>query len=128
MDILKTRSELRKMSKVALFKLGLNQKMSYCLVGGRSCGLLLQYQGSNFCISEILGEGCQVKRLNQLEQFYDQKKEFNFLLPFMHKIQTELLLSEKKDLDSKPIIETTLLVRSSFLERLLSPQSESSFL
>ena len=95
MDVLKARYELRSLSTGDLFKLALHSRMSYCLIGGRPCGFLLQYKGSNFCVSEILGKGCQVGRLMQFEQLYDDREKVTFSLPFPQKLETELLLPRK---------------------------------
>jgi hypothetical protein len=75
--------------------------MANCLIGGRPCGFLLQYKESFFCVSEILGKGCQVERLEQLEQLYDEDENVNFLLPFPKKMETGLLLPRKKPLEFK---------------------------
>jgi hypothetical protein len=96
MDILKARIELHRMSRRDLFNLAVNQKISKCLIGGRPCGFYLQYRGSSFCVSEILGKGCQVERLEQFEQFNDEREEVNFSLPFLQKKETEFLLPGKK--------------------------------
>jgi hypothetical protein len=101
MDILKARYELRRMSTGDLFKLAQNQKMANCLIGGGPCGFLLQYKESNFCVSEILGKGCQVERLEQLEQLYDENEKVSFFLPFPTKIETELLLPRKRAFEFK---------------------------
>ena len=77
MDILKARYELRRMGARDVFKLALSWKISYCLVGGRPCRFLLQYKGSIFCVSEILAKGCQVGRLSQFEQLYDEREKVN---------------------------------------------------
>jgi hypothetical protein len=101
MDILKARYELRRMRTRDVFKLALNWRISYCLVGGRPCRFLLQYKGSIFCVSEILGKGCQVGRLMQFEQLYDEREKVNFSLPFQQKMETELLLPRKKAVEFK---------------------------
>ncbi len=92
MDILKARYELRRMSAGDILNLALNWRISYCLIGARPCGFLLQYKGSIFCVSEILGKGCQVGRLMQLEQLQleDEREKVNFSLPFPQKKEAEL--------------------------------------
>ena len=101
MDALKVRIELQRMSVGDLFRLTLDRRMSYCLIGGRLCGFYLHYKGSNFCVSEILREGCQVERLGQSEQVHDEKEEVNSSLPFPHKIETAPLWPEKNFLQFK---------------------------
>jgi hypothetical protein len=118
MDVYKSKNELRRMSRRDLFKLALNQRMSNCLVGGRPCGFLLQYKGNNFCVSEIFREGCQVQRLEQLEQSYDGKGEINFLLPFLQEMETELLSPGKKVMEFKVYYKDSLPRSTIFLGKI----------
>jgi hypothetical protein len=101
MDILKTRYELRRLRKGNLFHLALNCKISYCSLGRRQCGLLFPYQGSNFCISEISGKGCQVESLQQLEGLSDQTEKGTPSLPFSLRMETELSSPRKRTLEFK---------------------------
>jgi len=119
MDVYKSKNELRRMSRRDLFKLALNQRMSNCLVGGRPCGFLLQYKGNNFCVSEIFREGCQVQRLEQLEQRYDEKGEINFSLPFLKEKETELLPPEKKVMEFKVYYRDHLPRSTTFLGKII---------
>jgi len=119
MDVYKSKNKLRRMSRRDLFKLALNQKMSNCLVGGRPCGFLLQYKGNNFCVSEISREGCQVERLEQLEQRYDEKGEINFSLPFLKEKETELLPPEKKVMEFKVYCRDHLPRSTIFLGKII---------
>jgi hypothetical protein len=57
----KLKSELRKMKRGDLLGMSLNQKERKCLLGG-ICPFLLEYRCILFCVSEILGQGCQVER------------------------------------------------------------------
>ena len=119
MDALKVRIELQRMSVGDLFRLTLDRRMSYCLIGGRLCSFYLNYKGSNFCVSEILREGCQVERLEQSEQLYDEDEGVNLSLPFPHKIQTEHLLPGKNALQFK-IYHMDYLIRSAvFLGKIV---------
>lgn len=63
MDILEGRSELKRMSRGSLFTLGANQRISNCLIGARACGFSLHHQGIHFCVSELMGKGCEVELL-----------------------------------------------------------------
>ena len=101
MDILKARSELKRMSKGNLFKLVEEQRISKCLIGAKACGFSLQYHGMHFCVSELLGEGCPVERLGQWEQIYPKKEGINVILPILQKVETELLSQEKKSVEFK---------------------------
>ncbi len=145
MDILKARHELRKMNRGDLFKLALNWKISYCLIGGRPCRFLLQYKESIFCVSEILEKGCQVGRLMQLEQLYDERENVNpstprpeglgllkvdpeqreavervnFSLPFPQKMETELLLPTKKGVEFKVYHRNRVTRSTVFLGKII---------
>jgi len=59
--VLKLKAELRKMTKGHLLRMVLNQKERKCVLGG-VCPFLLEYRRVLFCVSEILGQGCQVER------------------------------------------------------------------
>ena len=59
--IFQLKTELRKMRKGDLLKIVLNQKEKKCLLGG-VCPFLLEYQRILFCVSETLGQGCQIER------------------------------------------------------------------
>ena len=67
------KSELRKMAKGSLLKMVLSQKEKNCLLGG-VCPFLLKYQRILFCVSEILGQGCQMER-QRLHSDYDAQSE-----------------------------------------------------
>lgn len=45
----------------------MSQKESRCLLNGL-CSLHFDYKGYTFCLSEILGEGCESQRLKKLEK------------------------------------------------------------
>lgn len=119
MDILKARYELRRMSTGDLLKMALNRKMSNCLIGGRPCGFLFQYEGSNFCVSEILGEGCHVERSKQMEQPYDEKEKANFPLPFPQEMETELLLPRTRAAEFKVYHRDHLTHSAVFLGKII---------
>lgn len=74
MDILEAKRELQKMPTGNLFKIAMDQKLSKCLVGGRTCGYSLLYKGIRFCVTEILGKGCLLERLGEWEKFFPEKE------------------------------------------------------
>jgi len=45
----------------------MNQKESRCLLNGL-CSFRFEYKGYTFCISEVLGKGCELEKLKKLEQ------------------------------------------------------------
>jgi hypothetical protein len=73
MDILEAKHELQKMRARKLFKMAMDQKLSRCLVGGRTCGYSLLYRGIRFCVSELLGKGCLLERLTEWERFFPEE-------------------------------------------------------
>jgi hypothetical protein len=77
MDILEAKRELQKMPTGNLFKIAMDQKLSKCLVGGRTCGYSLLYKGIRFCVTEILGKGCLLERLGEWEKFFPEKETLN---------------------------------------------------
>jgi hypothetical protein len=74
MDILAAKHELQKMRARNLFKMAMDQKLSRCLVGGRTCGYSLLYRGIRFCVSELLGKGCLLERLREWERFFPEQE------------------------------------------------------
>jgi hypothetical protein len=71
------------------------QRISRCLIGGRECGLLMRYKGFNFCVSEIMGEGCQLKGIKKLEDCYEDVQEINYPLPLAQRPGMSPLQKEK---------------------------------
>ena len=63
--IFQARAELRRMAKANLLKMAFCQKEKKCVLGG-ICPFLLEYQCILFCVSEILGQGCQIEKLRLL--------------------------------------------------------------
>jgi hypothetical protein len=63
--IFRARAELRRMAKANLLKMAFCQKEKKCLLGG-TCPFLLEYQCILFCVSEIMGQGCQIEKLRLL--------------------------------------------------------------
>lgn len=102
------RSELRRMNKRNLFKLTTNQKISKCLIGSRTCGLYLQYKGFYFCISEILGQSCQVEMSEKLEDRDEDLQDIHGLLPLMEKPGMSPLQKEKKNIEFRVYYRDTV--------------------
>jgi hypothetical protein len=96
MDVYKTRYELRNAGKRHLFRLVFAQKISECLIGGQVCGLYLHYKGFNFCVSEIMGEGCELEKSVQLQGTYQEEKEINGSFPLLDRIGIRPLPPGKK--------------------------------
>ena len=58
------KSELKKLGAVTLLKMAFNQKEKRCVLNGL-CPFYLNYKDYGFCVSEILGEGCQEEKLRE---------------------------------------------------------------
>ncbi len=64
MDIYKARRELQSMGTGKLLALTLRQKESTCLLNYvYPCPFLLKYKEFNFCVSELLHQGCQKEKV-----------------------------------------------------------------
>jgi len=72
--IFQARAELRRMAKANLLKMAFCQKEKKCLLGG-ICPFLLEYQCIHFCVSEILGQGCQIEKLRLLSDENAQSED-----------------------------------------------------
>lgn len=72
--IFRARAELRRMAKANLLKMALCQKEKNCVLGG-VCPFLLEYQCILFCVSEILGQGCQIEKLRLLSDKNGQTED-----------------------------------------------------
>ncbi len=59
------KSELRQMAKGNLLKMVFGQPEENCILGG-PCPFLLNYQQIRFCVSEVLGQGCQKEKLRAM--------------------------------------------------------------
>ena len=75
--IFQVRAELRRMAKANLLKMAFSQKEKDCLLGGGTCPFLLHYHCILFCISEILGQGCQIEKLRLLSDQNTQNEDEN---------------------------------------------------
>jgi hypothetical protein len=68
------KAELRRMGRKNLFKMLMSQKESKCLLDGL-CSLHFEYKGYTFCLSEVLGEGCESEKLKKLEKEACEREE-----------------------------------------------------
>jgi len=67
MDFHSVRTEVRRLGKRNLFEMLMRQKESRCLLNGL-CSFHFEYKGYTFCISEVLGKGCESQRMKKLDQ------------------------------------------------------------
>ena len=101
MNILEGRRELKRMSRGSLFSLVANQRISQCVIGAKACGFSLQYQNIHFCVSELMGNGCPVERLEPSEQLYPEKQGIDGFFPIFQEMETENLSAGKKPFEFK---------------------------
>jgi hypothetical protein len=118
MDVYKARYELRNMGKRHLFRLVSAQRISGCLIGGQVCGLYLHYKGFNFCVSEIMGEGCQLEKSAKLEKTYQEEMENNSSLPLLDRIGISPLPLRKKGVDFRVYCRDHVTRSTTFLGRV----------
>ena len=121
MDVYQARNELRRMSRRYLLSLASTQKVSKCFLGARACCLHLYYQGFNFCISEIMGEGCQVAKSAKAKEVYQSQDETSCPLPLMDRIGGSPVLPGKKAVEFKVYcrdpIKNSMIFLGNILER-----------
>ncbi|HUL31506.1 MAG TPA: hypothetical protein VLZ03_13725 [Thermodesulfobacteriota bacterium] len=68
------RIELHRLGNKSLFRVLMSQKESECVRSGL-CSFHFKYKGYTFCLSEVLGRGCEVESLKKLEQEIGASKE-----------------------------------------------------
>jgi len=61
-EFYEAKNKLRTMQKEYLLELASKQEIRRCVVGDEECRLHFTYEGFGFCVSEILGHGCQIQR------------------------------------------------------------------
>lgn len=62
MNFSEVRYELKHMERKVLFQLASGQKMTWCVVGAKTCSFYFRYKGFRFCLSEILGKSCSYEQ------------------------------------------------------------------
>jgi len=124
MDVYQTRHELRKMGRRHLLRLVSAQRVSKCLIGGRACCLHLHYEGFNFCISEIVGEGCQVEKSAKVEEVYQSQDETSCPLPLMDRIGISPLSPGKKAVEFKVYCRNPVKKSMIFLGNILERRTK----
>jgi hypothetical protein len=121
MDFYQARNELRRMSRRHLLSLASTKRVSKCFLGARACCLHLYHQGFNFCISEIMGEGCQVERSAKVEEVYQSQDETSCPLPLVNRIGISPLSPGKKAVEFKVYcrdpIKKSMIFLGNILER-----------
>jgi hypothetical protein len=86
MDVFEVRSELRRMCRRDLFKLAASQRISKCVINDGVCCFHLHYKELNFCVSEILGESCQVEKSKTVDPDNEEINLSPPLIPGMDSI------------------------------------------
>jgi hypothetical protein len=119
MDVYKARCELRNMVKRHLFRLVSAQRISGCLIGGQVCGLYFHYQGFNFCVSEIMGKGCDLEKSAKLKETHRGEKENNGSFPLLERIGIRPLLPAKTAVAFKVYCRDHVTRSTTFLGRVI---------
>jgi len=65
-QIFQARAKLKQMAKANLLKMAFRRKEKKCLLGGGTCPFPMEHRCILFCVSEILGQGCQIEILRPL--------------------------------------------------------------
>jgi hypothetical protein len=106
------KAELRKITKGNLLEMALSQREKDCLLG-EVCPFLLEYPRVLFCVSEILGQRCQVERqrLQELGRVKvwrcthlfldDTRKSEISTIPNQRRKEKETMEQEKKEAQVK---------------------------
>jgi len=95
------------------------QRISKCLISGRPCCLHLHYQGLNFCISEIMGEGCQVEKSAKSRQLYQGQNNISYSLPLMDEVEISPLSPGEKAAEFKVYRRNHVTHSITFLGRVI---------
>ena len=82
MNAYRIRAEMKKMNKKDLFKLTWQQKKRWCNIGACECAFLVEYRGFNFCLTELLGQGCsppsepedQIEAIGEMEHGKESRR------------------------------------------------------
>jgi hypothetical protein len=77
MQFYEARNKVRRMADSDLFELASQNGISRCAIDGEACRLYFRYEGFGFCVSETLGQGCQVQRSKTLENCRKDMKEID---------------------------------------------------
>ena len=81
MDFHSIKVELRSLGVRNLFEIVMNQKESKCVLNGL-CPFYLKHRGHGSCLSEVLGKGCELQKLEKPQtEICQAGKVFSFTLP-----------------------------------------------
>jgi len=112
------------MKRKNLFRLALAQKISKCLMGDQACGLYLLYKGFNFCISEIMGQGCLAHKLANLKEACQEEKEINSSMPLLDSIGISPLSGRKKSMEFKVYCKDRITRSITYLGRVIERRAK----
>jgi hypothetical protein len=124
MDVYEARSELRRMRGGDLLRWVFAQRISRCLIGGRTCGLCMRYKGFKFCVSEIMGEGCQLEGIKKLEDRYEDVQEINYPLPLVEKPGMSPLQQEKRTVVFRVYCRNYVTRSTTFLGKVIERRTK----
>ncbi len=102
MNFILVRAELLRMGRKNLLKMLMSQKESKCILNGL-CSFHFEFKGYTFCLSEVLGEGCESEKQKKLEKEACDREEAeasrqNFEIPLFDCIRrSSYNLDERED-------------------------------
>ncbi len=67
MDFHSIKGELRGLGIRILFEMVMNQREFKCLIMNGPCPFYFKHKGYGFCLSEVLGKGCEWQQMEKLE-------------------------------------------------------------
>lgn len=102
-----------------LLRMATNQKIRKCLVINKTCRFYLRYKNFYFCASEILGKGCEIERLDRLEEVFQRDDETVFMCPFLRGLELEPVFIEEKPPEFKVYWRDRLTHSITFLGRVV---------
>lgn len=118
MDFYSTRGELRRMGINKLLKMATNQKIQKCIIINNTCRFHFRYRNFNFCVSEIIGESCEIERLDKLEEIFQRDDETIFLRPLLRELELGPVFIEKKTSEFKVYWRNRITHSVTFLGRV----------
>ncbi len=75
MDFHSIKGELRSLEIRILFEMVMNQREFKCLIMNGLCPFYFKHKGYGFCLSEVLGRGCELQQLEKLQREICQSYE-----------------------------------------------------
>jgi len=101
-----------------LLKMATNQKIQKCIIINNTCRFHFRYRNFNFCVSEIIGESCEIERLDKLEEIFQRDDGPVFLHPLLQGLEVGPVFIEKKTSEFKVYWRNRITRSVTFLGRV----------